>query len=414
MPRKRTSRLYTRTRGGAPRFYADLRDYADVGGDREPLIAPDEKLATTDKDTAEVLLGRRIEQLDAKRRGRAIHGIVKQSTLAAYARDHLIAKKRSGRFTDDTIAAHELYLNRAVKYLGDRDLENVTVSDVREWLTHLQTLPNRRGGKLTAWSARHHLGALSNLYRRAGSEGYVPPGFNPAAAILEKPRMPRSEARWLELPDASLLLEAARTYKPKRRDAMPFPYELVAAFLLTGGRSDEVLGLEVQDVSFDRKTVVFRPNEWRRLKTETSHRSVPLWPQLEEILRPYVFSIERPPRQLLFPSLRTGEEGKLTDVRKLLDGVAKRAGWKEGEIRTKMFRHTYCAARLQTLDHGAPVSLYTVSRELGHGSTTMVQRVYSHLGEVRHRSDVVEYRVEQHKEKLRDRLAALNTTATCP
>ena len=38
------------------------------------------------------------------------------------------------------------------------------------------------------------------------------------------------------------------------------------------------------------------------------------------------------------------------------------------------------------------MSLYTVSRKLGHGSEEMVRRVYSHLGEVRHRSDVVEYR----------------------
>jgi hypothetical protein len=34
----------------------------------------------------------------------------------------------------------------------------------------------------------------------------------------------------------------------------------------------------------------------------------------------------------------------------------------------RVFRHTWTAARLQTLDHGAPVSIYTVSRELGHGS----------------------------------------------
>ncbi len=37
---------------------------------------------------------------------------------------------------------------------------------------------------------------------------------------------------------------------------------------------------------------------------------------------------------------------------------------------------TVCAARLQTLDGGAPVSIYTVSRELGHTSPAMVQRVY--------------------------------------
>lgn len=85
----------------------------------------------------------------------------------------------------------------------------------------------------------------------------------------------------------------------------------------------------------------------------------------------------------------------MTDVRKMLDHIGKRAGRAKGEIRTKMFRHTYCAARLQTLDGGAPVSIYTVSRELGHTSIAMVQKVYSHLGQIRHRSEVVEFRVDR-------------------
>ena len=37
----------------------------------------------------------------------------------------------------------------------------------------------------------------------------------------------------------------------------------------------------------------------------------------------------------------------------------------------------------------------------------MVQKVYGHLGQVRHRTDGVEYRVEQHVAKLEARLAAL-------
>jgi integrase len=68
-----------------------------------------------------------------------------------------------------------------------------------------------------------------------------------------------------------------------------------------------------------------------------------------------------------------------------------------GEVRTKTFRHTYCAARLQTLEGGAPVSPFTVSRELGHGSRRMVEEVYAHLGTRRHRSEVVEYRLDQHR-----------------
>jgi integrase len=79
--------------------------------------------------------------------------------------------------------------------------------------------------------------------------------------------------------------------------------------------------------------------------------------------------------QLLFPSPWSDGEQPIQDVRGLLDRIASRAGLAEGSLRTKMFRHTYCAARLQGLDRGAPVSTYTVARELGHESEAMVRRV---------------------------------------
>jgi integrase len=197
---------------------------------------------------------------------------------------------------------------------------------------------------------------------------------------------------------------------------VPFGYELVATFLLSGGRQDEVLGLEVSDVDFKRDTLTFRPNQWRRLKTEKSHRTVPLWPQLKQILRAYVMGKDEPTGRLLFPSNRGSGERMLTDVRKLLDRVADRAGTlyvidaghkrkaEEGEIRTKVFRHSYTSARVQTLDHGQPVSLWTVARELGHSSTSMIERVYAHLAGSRHRAEQVEFRVQQHRKILRGRL----------
>jgi integrase len=285
----------------------------------------------------------------------------------------------------------------------------ITVGDVRRWTNHLLRTPNGRKGTMSASSVRHHLSCLSNLYKRARAERVVPSGYDPVGDFDEKPSPARGEAKWLEIPDAALLVEAARIYRPVPGKGgwrpVPFAHELIATFLLTGGRQSEVLGLEVDDVSLDRGVVTFRPNRWRRLKTVSSHRSVPLWPQLRAVLERYL--AERPPNRLLFPSFRTGEEAMLTDFRKLLDAIAVRAGWKTGEIRSKMFRHTYCAARLQTLDQGAPVSVFTVARELGHGGEAMVRWVYGHLGQVRHRADGVEYRIEQHAAKFGVRLEAL-------
>ncbi len=59
------------------------------------------------------------------------------------------------------------------------------------------------------------------------------------------------------------------------------------------------------------------------------------------------------------------------------------------------------------MDRGAPVAAWTVAKELGHTGTAMIEKTYGHLGEVRHRADMVEYRVEQHAAKLGDRLSNL-------
>ena len=281
-------------------------------------------------------------------------------------------------------------------------------------------MPGRCGRALADATIRHHLNAISNMYRRARAEGWVPKGHDPVGDLFDKPMGRADEPLWLEVSEAALYLAAAHKCPAgpaaTGQPPVPFSYELIATYLLTGGRQDEVLGLEISDVDLARKTVTFRPNRWRRLKTTKSHRTVPLWPQLGQILRSYLGGRDAPTGRLLFPSYRTGSERMLTDIRKLLDRVTERAGTVYlmdhggrrkavlGEIRTKVFRHTYITARLQTLDHGAPVSPWTVAREVGHSGTGMIERVYGHLGEVRHRAGVVEYRVRQHRRALRGRL----------
>ena len=87
--------------------------------------------------------------------------------------------------------------------------------------------------------------------------------------------------------------------------------------------------------------------------------------------------------------------------------MATRCGFPARAVNLYAFRHSYTAARLQTLDRGAPVSPYTVGKELGHGGDALVRRVYGHLGETRHRAEAMEYRVEQHAAKLKDRLMSM-------
>jgi integrase len=406
-------------RGDPPRAYGNFRSFEDAGGRQEPLIPEGERLATTDQEVAQALYAKRLTYYVERRKGKQagrVFNVPAAVPLAAAASEHLVGKKQRAEATDQWLGEVETYLRRATEYFGEvRDLRSIRVADVKAYAARLRALPNGRGGVMSWANVRHHLNALSNLY--AGLIEAERLEVNPLSMWRKKPRAERHEAPWLQAHDCALFLEAARLFRPEQpkggRKPMPFAYPLIAALALTGGRVSEVLGLELDDISFERKLVTFRPNEWRRLKTATSHRSVPLWPQLAKILAPYVASRRVAGGRLLFPSHRTGEETMLTDFRKVLDAVAGTAEWKAGEIRGKMFRHTYCAARLQTLDQGAPVSVYTVARELGHGGDAMVKQVYGHLGDVRQRSAAVEYRVQKHAAILKPRLEALRSMVGC-
>lgn len=49
----------------------------------------------------------------------------------------------------------------------------------------------------------------------------------------------------------------------------------------------------------------------------------------------------------------------------------------------------------------------SAAEELGHGGPDLVRRIYGHLGTVRHRVEVVEYRAEQHRAIVGSRLDAI-------
>jgi len=160
-----------------------------------------------------------------------------------------------------------------------------------------------------ASNARKCLNSLSNLYRRAQEQGWVSMGVNPVGALMSKPQDKHHESRWFEAHEVALLLESARTVQRKRSDGMAGAYELLATAALTGARPSELLGLTAEDVSFDRNTILIRGT-----KTDGAFRSVPLPPQLREILEPYLTPRDRTPRTgLLFRSPKSGE--RVTDAR---------------------------------------------------------------------------------------------------
>ena len=214
-------------------------------------------------------------------------------------------------------------------------------------------------------------------------------GYNPVGGLYRKPSIVKKRQRtdeFFEIHEAARFLDAARR--------LDLHHPLIATFLLTGGRRREVLGLLMSDIDFENKLVRFRPNRYRGLKRVWSERVVPLWPQLEEILRPYVEELGQGPDELLFPS-KSGE--MIMDLRKPLGMIAIEA--RLPEPRLTKFRHTYATARLQTTDGGQQIALWTVAKELGHKNVSRIEDTYGHPSHYRPRGEVVEYRIPQEEGK---------------
>ena len=367
-------------------------DAREFGEGRVALKPKGAARATTDQAIATKLASDLIAGFEKRQRTSVLLGIDAPIPLQEAISATLVDKAKSGR-AEPWIDQQQKMLERAIEFFGgSRPLDTIVVKEVKAFAQLLTAADNGRGGTMSDGTVRHYLNALSSVFAWAGEEERVPAGYNPVSAWTKKPRGESGETEWLEAPEACLLLEAARLYRPVRADvANPYTHALVACYLLTGCRESEITGLLVEDVSFDRGTIEIRPNRYRKLKTRHSRRTVTIWPQLAVVLREHVFAQSAGPRTtgLLFPSVRTGM--MITDLRRSFDAVADLAGLPHVMARTRATRVTYTAARLQTLDRGEPVSVLTVARELGHTSTAMVERVYSRLGDVRHRAGVVEF-----------------------
>lgn len=374
MPRQR---LYQK-RG---RWYGDFRDYADVGGGQEALIPDGETTATKDESVAEQILARRLIELENRRQGDSQAG----PTLESYMERHLEVK--AGYRRPATVKRDRTSLERVLEFFGqDTRLDEIGVAELTDYISHRRQQPGRdEGTNISAQTIRHELHALSSLFKRAVAEDRA--DENPVSRLPEKPKVSRREKEWYEHDQAGRLIRAAKAHdRAAGPRSIDFMQELLATFLLTGGRRAEVLGLLRKDVDRQEGIVWFRANEHRDLKRDHARRYVPLWPQLEAILEQRLEALGD--EELLFASPRTGN--MLSHLRKAMRKIADAAGVDRRPTPT-MCRHTYTAARLQTLDNGEPVSVYTVAQELGHRDLQQIEETYGHLMRSRYRADVVRF-----------------------
>lgn len=350
-------------------WQADFRNYTHGGR---------ESLRTRNRTEAEEQLAERKRELEEAEEQDL------ETAPDPYLKDYFqrYLERRAKEIKQSTWDNEERALGLLTGWLQNAIGRKPRLSDVT--LGRLRDFKSDQLDQVKASTFNVRLTGITQALQRAFEEGLV--ATNEAKRV-RRPRVEKTEEVWLEIDEAVRVLEAAAEMEtdPTSR-SYPHVRALVATYLLTGGRRSEVLGLTRDSLDFEHGEVVIQSNEWRDLKNQHSARRVPLWPQLEAILRQHLEDLPAD-SELVFPS-QWG--GMISDLRASLSTLEDRAGL-EKHLTPKVFRHTYTATRIQTLDHGAPVSPYTVARELGHTNINRIRDTYGHLQRRRLRLEEVRY-----------------------
>jgi integrase len=408
MPPKGTGGPY---KNGA-RYWGDFRSYTDVDGDREPLVAPGEKLATKDAGVARELYDKRRQELQLMRAGG--HAVGKSMLPLVYLLKEWLPRleqqkrNKRGQRASDPLRKRDAEAVKKSKHaiqtcltqpavVNVPSLRGLGTGEMTAMIRQLLDMPTKSDGPVSPQTVRRHLMELSAMFERARFDNYM--GANPLDNHPDIPRLTRGSALdpegYLTRDEVKRLLEEM-VPNPKS----PWAVEQAYVLFYTGCRLDELNGILVRDVDFDDQIIHILDYEHRTVKSQYSRRQVPLWPKLAAVLRDSLKRVPRPENGLLFPRAGSSPDQSLetqmmTRIRKSLKSAALRAGILK-PCGHHVARHSYISSRRELVEKtplGAdvPVSNAVIVREVGHATDDLIQSTYGHLSRNRIRQTILDY-----------------------
>lgn len=249
--------------------------------------------------------------------------------------------------------------------LGDRPIGSVRRSDVQGFVKLLQTkaVGTTRGGEVRRLSAGH----VRNIYDVTAQL---------FAAAVEDRIIASSPCRKITLPkdDKGEIQPLSVEQVVALVDAFPNRYRAAAITLAGSGlRIGELLGLDVADVDFLRRTIrverqLLQSGALAPVKSKTSRRTVPVGGVVIDELAGHLAAF--PSKEALF----TDEFGRrigYTAWKRLVRRAAAAAGV---EATTHDLRHFFASALI-----AGGASVKQVQTVLGHSSAVITLRTYAHL-----------------------------------
>ncbi|BBX43950.1 site-specific tyrosine recombinase XerD [Mycobacterium simiae] len=266
----------------------------------------------------------------------------------------------------NTLSSYRRDLRRYSKHLSDRgihDLAKVGEDDVSEFLVALRRGdPESGAAGLSAVSAARALIAVRGLHRFAAAEGLAELDV---ARSVRPPTPGRRLPKSLSIDEVLALLEGAGGDSPSDGPLTLRNRALLELLYSTGARISEAVGLDVDDVDTQARSVLLRGKGGKQ-------RLVPIGRPAVQALDAYLVrgrpDLARRGRgtAAIFLNARGGRLSRQSAWQVLQD-AAERAGITSG-VSPHMLRHSFAT---HLLEGGADVRV--VQELLGHASVTTTQ-----------------------------------------
>jgi len=263
-----------------------------------------------------------------------------------------------------TLVWYRRRLNCLVAFLGDVDVQAVTIQDLRRWrvglcerTTRYADHPSGRSalqGGLSKHTLHGYVRAAKRLFAWLEEENLIAQN---TARRLELPKLPKGKPKGIEHTDLAAMLETAAKMGERELALCWFFYS-------TGARAAGVVGLKLSDLHLEsgRAHVTEKGNKTR---------VVQLIPKAVEALRAYLQVRPDSEDDHVFLGIRGPL--KYSGLYQILERIAQAAGVKSG-----WNPHNWRHRRIRDWQ-AAGVSLGLVSQAAGHSQESVTADIYGRL-----------------------------------
>lgn len=269
---------------------------------------------------------------------------------------------QAGGFSSATISNNLGATNQLMKFIGDIEINEITIVELREFMIHLKD----RG--LSECTRQNYYKIIRAFFHWAEKELNLPR----PDTLLSKPKFTPKVVQPYTEEEVKALLKACNTMRPaKTKNRKSFVMRrseagrdklLLLLLLDTGMRISEACRIKYKDIYFESRSIHIHSFE---TGGKSRDRFVHFGARTLKILWRLVAE-EPNPESFLFIS-RTGRPLNRESAKSMIQELGKRA--KVEGVTCHRFRHTFA---IQFLRNGGDV--YSLKLLLGHSSLMMVER----------------------------------------